>query len=173
MTGGGRQLIVVHSTTQWYSVVVSFFGAHNSVSVFASVFWTSSYIHIDIMILQKSLACFQKQAQKVVDMKGGEKEDLFKRATVNRGNYRRSTKEHHQQLFNSGMLLSLELPLNHFQSGNLLNRVPKQLSPLLLPFFRCTTCFFSKKERRKERTLSKNLHSISKGLNFDAKNSTL
>ena len=133
MTGGGRQLIVVHSTTQWYSVVVSFFGAHNSVSVFASVFWTSSYIHIDIMILQRenssnseesSLACFQKQAQKVVDMKGGEKEDLFKRATVNRGNYRRSTKEHHQQLFNSGMLLlSLELPLNHFQSGNLLNRV--------------------------------------------------
>ena len=73
---------------------------------------------------ESSLACFQKQAQKVVDMKGGEKEDLFKRATVNRGNYRRSTKEHHQQLFNSGMLLlSLELPLNHFQSGNLLNRL--------------------------------------------------
>ena len=120
-----------HSDVVWQS----FFGAHNSVSVFASVFWTSSYIHIDIMILQReqnsssnseesSLACFQKQAQKVVDMKGGEKEDLFKRATVNRGNYRRSTKEHHQQLFNSGMLLlSLELPLNHFQSGNLLNRL--------------------------------------------------
>ena len=41
------------------------------------------------MILYK-LACFQKQAQKVVDMKGGgERRDLFKRATVNRG-----TKEH-------------------------------------------------------------------------------
>ena len=61
MTGGGRQLIVVHSTTQWYSVVVSFFGAHNSVSVFASVFWTSSYIHIDIMILQRE----QQQQRRV------------------------------------------------------------------------------------------------------------
>ena len=108
---------------------VSFGQAHTSISTS----WYYREQNSSSNSEESSLACFQKQAQKVVDMKGGEKEDLFKRATVNRGNYRRSTKEHHQQLFNSGMLLlSLELPLNHFQSGNLLNRL-NQWCYCLLP----------------------------------------